>query len=357
VDYSVVVVGGGPAGALAALKLARSGARVLLLTREPSPRAQAAEILSPEGREILERETLWHQIPLDLTWPCPAMAAAWEGPDLVWTSFAQAPSGCAWHIDRPRFDAWMIGRLEAESIPVETGTVDAVQKDAGGWRIEFRAGNTHHSTSSRFLILATGRSSRTIRLGTRRPIDRLCLVATTTDRDPINPDALIVEATADGWWYSAPLLDGRLFAAWMTDFSLVQDGGYAQAAAASLSQTAVHARRVGDARLTTIIGAATWTMTPAAGVGWMAVGDAALARDPISGDGLASALRSACHGADVVAAALAGDTSVWAAAAGYTDAVASRYRRQRLDLYRVAQKRWPTSAFWRRFAAVSDAGR
>jgi 2-polyprenyl-6-methoxyphenol hydroxylase-like FAD-dependent oxidoreductase len=179
-------------------------------------------------------------------------------------------------------------------------------------------------------------------------------VAGTTAADPVDPDALVVEATADGWWYSAPLIDGRLFVGWMTDFTLVAGGRYEEAAAASLTGAPLHARRVGRPRLSTIIGSATWALTPAAGPGWIAIGDAALARDPIGGDGLTSALRSACHAADVVARALGGDRSVWAEAAGHTDAIATRYQQQRLDLYRVARKRWPSSPFWRRFAASGD---
>ncbi len=349
-DYSVVIAGGGPAGALAALKLARAGARVLVIDRARPERIEAAEILSPEGHGILSREKLWQQIPLDLTWPCPAMASAWDGPDPVWTSFTLNPAGCAWHIDRIRFDAWMTTHIQsAAGVVVETGTVDAVRQEGDGWRIEFSTGNTRHSTSARFLILATGRSSRAIRLAPRHAIDRLCLVAGTTEPDPVDTDALIVEAAMDGWWYSAPLLNGRLFTGWMTDFSLVRGGRYEQAAFGSLAGAPLHARRVGTPRLSTIIGSATWAMSPAAGRGWIAIGDAALARDPISGDGLTSALRSACHGANVVERALGGDRSVWMSAAEHTDAVARRYQSQRLDLYRVAQKRWPSSAFWRRF--------
>lgn len=348
-DYSVVIVGGGPAGALAALRLAGAGARVLVIDRARPTRVEAAEILSPEGRGILEREKLWDAIPLDMSRPCPAMAAAWETPDPIWTWFATEPGGPAWHIDRIRFDAWMIERIRTAGIQTDAGMVDAVRREGAGWRIEFTAGERRHSTSSRCLILATGRSGRGIRLAPRHRIDNLCLVAGTTGPDPADPDALIVEATSDGWWYSAPLVGGTLFTGWMTDISQLGHGRYLDAAAASLQRAPVHARRVGAPRLCTVIGSATWAMSPGAGPGWIAIGDAALARDPIGGDGLASALRSACEAADVVERALDGDGAVWSAAAGRLDEVARRYQERRLDLYRRAARRWPASTFWRRF--------
>lgn len=350
----MVIVGGGPAGAIAALRLVKAGARVLVVDRKRPERTEAAEILSPDGRALLEHEGLWNLIPWDISCPCTAMAAAWESPEPVWTSFTLNPAGCAWHINRSRLDAWMLDHLRASGVIVERGAVDQVRRDGAGWRIEFTDGHTRHAATSRYLALATGRSSRAVRLAPRRAIDTLCLVAGIASPDPDDADALIVEATADGWWYSAPLVDGRLFVGWMTDFSLVTGGRYADAAASSLRRAPLHARRAGSARLTATIGSATWAMSPAAGPGWVAMGDAALARDPISGDGLTSALRSACHGADIVLRGLNGDDSAWAEAAAHTAMVARRYEQQRLDLYLVAQKRWPRSPFWQRFGPTDS---
>lgn len=349
-NYTVVVVGGGPAGALAALKLARAGGRVLVINRDRPDRVETAEIVSPDVRTILEAEKLWSQMPLDLTWPCPSMAAAWESPEPVWTSFSGHPDGCAWHLDRVRFDAWLSTRMREAGISIESGAVEAVRRSDPGWQVDFTTAAARHVTSCDFLVLATGRASRAVRLAPRRLIDTLCLVAGVSDPDPDEPDALIVEATTDGWWYSAPLVTGRLFAGWMTDFALVPDGRYANAAAASLERATLHAVRVGTPRLSTFVGSATWQLTPAAGPGWIAVGDAALARDPISGDGLSSALRSAVNGAAVVERALGGDETAWTEAADHAEELAARYRQQRLDLYRKASRRWPDAPFWRRFA-------
>lgn len=357
-DYSVVVVGGGPAGALAALKLAQAGARVLVVDRPRPHRAAAAEILAPEGRAILEREGLWSVVPPDFRRPCTAIAAAWSGPDPAWTSFGGPGSDPAWHLDRISFDAWLLRQIATAGVAVESGTVERVRRDHDGWQIQFRVDDAIRATSCRVLLLATGRAARGIPLAPRRRIDNLCLVAGTTTPDPVAPDALIVEATADGWWYSAPLVDGTMFTGWMTDLSLIGHGRYSAAAAASLERAPLHARRVGAARCATIIGSASWAMTPAAGPDWMAIGDAALARDPVGGDGLAAALHSAREGADLVIRAMNGDRSVWLLAADQADTIARQYEDRRLRLYRAAAIRWPDMPFWRRFApSGGDGGR
>src|SRR5882724_684993 len=55
-DYDVIIAGGGPAGASAAIHLANSGARVLLLEQKKFPRAKlCGEFISPECTPHFER--------------------------------------------------------------------------------------------------------------------------------------------------------------------------------------------------------------------------------------------------------------------------------------------------------------
>ncbi len=55
-DYDVIIAGGGPAGASAAIHLARGGVRVLLVEQKKFPRAKlCGEFISPECQAHFEK--------------------------------------------------------------------------------------------------------------------------------------------------------------------------------------------------------------------------------------------------------------------------------------------------------------
>src|SRR5262249_50722034 len=85
----------------------------------------------------------------------------------------------------------------------------------------------------------------------------------------------------------------------------------------------------------------------AAGENWLAIGDAAMAFDPLSGQGVYKALQSACRAAEAIHQHSTGNT--WAFQE-YAAAVA-----QDFDSYQITrrafysrERRWPCSAFWQR---------
>jgi len=64
-DFDVVVVGGGPSGALSALKCAELGFKVLILEREPGRSKPCGGLLTPSCKSVLS-ELLRMEIPSDL---------------------------------------------------------------------------------------------------------------------------------------------------------------------------------------------------------------------------------------------------------------------------------------------------
>jgi flavin-dependent dehydrogenase len=158
---------------------------------------------------------------------------------------------------------------------------------------------------------------------------------------------LLLEAEENGWWYSAPQPDGTLLVAFTTDSDLAPARGRAgltERWEAALARTTHTRARVGSAQLLGPIRpvrADSGLLLPDRGAQWRAVGDAAMACDPLAGNGVARALRTAIAAAEEIERQLDGEgpsvSGVPAAFAEYLD--------QRARYYRV-EGRWPSAPFW-----------
>jgi flavin-dependent dehydrogenase len=122
----------------------------------------------------------------------------------------------------------------------------------------------------------------------------------------------------------------------------------------ALAVSPLTAARVRElARDVRTVSAATTALEHAAGGAWIAVGDAALAHDPLAGQGLLFALRSATAAARAIEGHLAGDlAALWRYDADMRRE-AREYLVERRAVY-AAQPRWRDMPFWSRRSALSD---
>jgi flavin-dependent dehydrogenase len=92
------------------------------------------------------------------------------------------------------------------------------------------------------------------------------------------------------------------------------------------------------------------------GHGWLAVGDAAMAFDPLSSQGLLQALASGIRAGETAVRHLAGESTAVGEYALKTAEIFGEYKRLHA-VYYGREGRWPQSIFWqRRSAAVSAVG-
>jgi 2-polyprenyl-6-methoxyphenol hydroxylase-like FAD-dependent oxidoreductase len=155
----------------------------------------------------------------------------------------------------------------------------------------------------------------------------------------------LIEATEHGWWYSAWLPGGDLVLAFHTDARRGLRAAWDGALAAA-PYTQARAAASGPAAVRHVAAGSQWR-DPMAGEGWVAVGDAAAAHDPITGLGVLWAIESGIAGAEALLAATDGDAG---ALDRFSKAGRDRYDRylaQRAFYYR-AERRWPDAPFWRR---------
>lgn len=142
-------------------------------------------------------------------------SAAAESATPLATDFVLSAAGEGRHVHRAPFDAAVAAAAERAGATVVRGAfVTRCQRTALGWRVT--AGAAEYSC--RWLIDAAGRAGRLTR---RVALDRQDAVYARLTRVTTTDQRLLVEATAGGWWYFAPLPGGCGIAAWMTDADLL----------------------------------------------------------------------------------------------------------------------------------------
>ncbi|MET8625271.1 tryptophan 7-halogenase [Kitasatospora sp. NPDC004669] len=356
-----VVAGGGPAGAVAALVLARAGHRVQLLD-DGGPGRQVfkiGEFLPPAVRPLLADLGLLDEFLATGHPVSTGTYAAWGSERLHGRSHLFDPYGHGWHLDRLRFDSFL--RDAAVAAGAELRQASVLDRVGGGLVVRERATGAVREVSARWTVDATGRRCVIGRRGgRRRRQDRLVAAyAVFPDGDP--EARTLVEAVADGWWYTTLVPAGRLVAH-LTDADLVDPSlRTPQGFRAALGRTE-HVRRRVAGRGPGATPVPRWApahglrLTPSAGPGWVAAGDAALAFDPLSSQGILMALHTGARAGRAVADCLADEGRTTAALADYTaflDGIATAYRSNHAHAYEQ-ERRWPLSPFWgRRRTAIS----
>jgi flavin-dependent dehydrogenase len=365
VNVDVAVVGAGPAGSATARRLALSGLRVALLEQSRLEFPRVGESLAPAVQPELLELGVWTLFKSLRPLASHGTRSCWGDAAPRVHSHVMNPWGSGWHVDRPALDQ-LLAKAAADAgaeLVVETKVVSC-RRSGGGWALTLnrhasrRSRDTREwSVRARVVVDATGRSATiATRLGAGRMVfDKLVGVASLMDGlEVAHQGFVMVEAVSDGWWYSAPVPSRGLMVMMMTDGDVCGRSriatmtGWARELAAT-AQTGVRSRPGRTAWGPRVFSAVSQRLVRAEWQRpWLAVGDAALAVDPISGSGVLRALRSA-RAAAATAAALVerDDPEAIATYETQCDRACMAYLNERAMYYRL-ETRWPSAAFWSR---------
>ena len=300
-NTEVCVVGGGPAGSTIAGQLAALGHDVLLLEAQTFPRAHIGESLPPSIVPLFETLQVWSAIEAAGFLRTQATIVHWAG-EAQRTPQAAGQPGL--QVDRGRLDLLLLQHAYRHGVRVlQPARAVAVQHTSyHDWRLSARLAQQETTITCRFLIDASGRWAflRGRRLGLAPPT--LAMFGYWRGVPFDGPETRI-EAGVDQWYWGAPLPDGTCNATvFLAPDHLrrvgAHEAGYRRLLMASPLLHGCVAGTLGHQ--VQVCAATPFYAAEVIGADWIKIGEAAFALDPLSSQGVQTALVSGLQGTSVV---------------------------------------------------------
>ncbi len=357
--FDVAVLGGGPAGASAAIAVLQKGYSVLLIEKSPLDGIRYGETLVPKVREPLVKLGVWERFLSDNHLKSSGIQSSWGQAELYENNFIFNPYGNGWNLDRIKFDSMMLRASEKAGAKVLRGAsvIQSSDNPDGGWSLNVQFKESTQEYCARFMVDATGRAAVVAKQkGAKRVLsDKLMGVAAyfPTQKDESRySGCTLIESIENGWWYSADLPEDKTVAVFMTDADIYarskkQSSGFWQECLESSAYTK-HRIQAGNMLSNLQPLAAQSAVTfPAAGSNWLAIGDAALSFDPLSSQGIYKGLNSGIEAAKTIDEVFSGNREALSAYSKSIESAFAHYLQIRKTYYSKDQ-RWSGSAFWKR---------
>ncbi|HUF20232.1 MAG TPA: FAD-dependent monooxygenase [Burkholderiales bacterium] len=338
-DADVLVLGCGPAGAATAIGLARLGYRVIA-AGEPR-RFRAVEGISE--RVLAGLRNAGFERALAAVHEPSARSAIWNG--------VSGSVNTERLVDRECFDRGLLDDLARNGVRTVAARVARCGRDAGCHLAELEKSDGPRTLRARFLVEARGRAA---------PSDRSRVRGAETVsllqgwRGTPADAASAVESFDDGWAWMARMPDGER---WLqltldaTNAGLPPKHALADWCVQRLRALAASASFLRDAAPSAELHARASTPVlagEAVGDDWIRVGDAAMAVDPLSGNGIFQAISSALQAPAVVNTLLRRPQAGELAKAFHRARIEGlfyRFARIGRDFY-AQESRWPARSFW-----------
>jgi flavin-dependent dehydrogenase len=341
----VCVIGGGPAGATLAHRLLQLGHSVAVIQKRQLPGAHAAESLTPGALPLLDILGIRDSIEN-------AGFARAERKLLIWATHHcehVEVSDATYQIDRPRFDNLLLeaARLRGAIVLQPSNIVD-LQQIGGGWKIDVRLPNSLAGISARLLADASGRNSITGGTKVRVSPPTLAITGQWLESTSCYRETRI-EAGDDAWYWGLTTPSGSFS---VTAF--IDAASYAPRVTKAGSRLNFYLELLARSRLfrdclqgelarqPQIQDATCYIDSEPATARTIRVGDAAFTIDPLSSQGLVTAIGTALHAATVLHTMFLRPTDTDIALAFYGNRVRSSSRFQSLA----------SAQFYQRAAAV-----
>jgi flavin-dependent dehydrogenase len=351
-ERHTIIIGGGVAGTSAALALGRAECSSTVVESATAATWRIGETLVPTVRSTMQSLGVWESFLIAGHLECNGNTSGWGSDKLAEKDFIFNPHGNAWQLDRAVFEGMLAQAAEKSGAVIRQGqAVEDFQRSGGKWSVRVGA----ETIAADWLIDATGRRAMVARkAGVKREIlDQLVAIyCVATSKSRSDKDSrTFIESCPDGWWYSALMPGGRRTISFQTDADLLprQDWRTSEWFSKRLGQTQ-HISKLLDghdytfAGLPQLTSAHSGRLDQFSGDGWLAIGDAAMSFDPLSGQGILKAMQSGMKAADAV---IGKSREARADFEHWNETMWNHFAQSRTSYYSI-ERRWPESPFWAR---------
>lgn len=358
-QLNIVVIGGGPAGCAAAIRLAAEpGISVTVVERGDYRGYRAGETLPPQAAGLLAGLGLWNDFVAAEPASVSQIYSAWASSELQVKPLMFQPHGRGWHIRRTWFDRLLAQAaiVAGASLYTQTKVQSIAPAVDGGWMLEL-SGQGEDRLQADFVIDASGRARKMARQVMIEPVasdQQLALVAYCDMARQVLADednGLLLETVPAGWMYCAPVTTRQCVVVLMTNHATLQTSAQAKA----IWQQAVNESRYIQQRLNGYLTPSEVIIYPSRsqltercfGESWVAIGDAAMAYDPLTGMGITKAMADAEQVAEKIRQAFRDSQSIdFSDYAQKHQRAFAHYADNRRAFYQM-EKRWPNAPYWR----------
>lgn len=396
---TIAVIGGGIAGSVIAKQLADQGLNVVIAYRQASNEYKAGETLPPNANNLLSRLGITHMLESGEHMRCPGNQSAFGLEALTDVDFLYSPQGLGWHLDRVLFEKQLLAATKQSGVhQLANYRFLSAERKSNKWLLSFSTDDKSIDSKAKsvkeyyvdYVIDASG-TERTLvkKLAIQQhQFDQMAArvaVFNVNQTREQQDHRTMIEASENGWWYSSSAPNSKrivMFFGHKTD-SVFRTSGKFEYFVQHLQQTKYIWQKLQNEiqlannadtldkssmlsneqmNIENVLkqGGAFYTKpaftslsTTIQGQGWLAIGDAAMAFDPLSSQGMYIAMQGAEKAAEQIQYLyknnlLTSEVNV-SKYTQWAEKTFQTYMQERQKYYALEQ-RWPNSTFWQQRA-------
>lgn len=364
-NYSVIIIGGGPAGTTSAISLLNQGVKdILILEAGAYDKFVIGESIPPQSKNILSQLGIYSDFLKENHLPSYGVCSYWGNGKRGYNDTVLSPYGSGWHLNRRKFNQFLSQKAVEAGAELATNTSFKDSKREGDLHIvSYEKDGKTECVTAQFVIDASG--SRSVFAKKQGSIQLngeplVCLGRRFKLEGKEEVSSLTrIETTPTGWWYAARLPNNEILVTLYTNAENVKKDELQKPEnwTADLHRTlsimdGIHEPNALDSKIKGFK-VQSFCLNKSAGSNWLAVGDAASAYDPLTSRGIHKSMSNALFAAELISKFFS--DSVFDSKQ-YDLRIKTQYYlylSERARYYR-SEQRWEASSFWQSFHKLED---